>query len=85
MLADANGVANNRYYYFSSRDYATRNPDVLRIAIEEINRIDTWVSQNKDAAAAELARPEDAVVIIVNDDIEQSIAFIKEKFRAEFV
>lgn len=55
VLADANGVANNRYYYFSSRDYATRNPDVLRIAIEEINRIDTWVSQNKDAAAAELA------------------------------
>ena len=55
VLADANGVANNRYYYFSSRDYATRNPDVLRIAIEEINRIDTWVSHNKAAAAAELA------------------------------
>lgn len=55
LLADATGVANNRAYYFTSRDFATRNPDVLRIAIEEIDAIDTWVSKNKAAAAAELA------------------------------
>lgn len=55
LLADATGVVNNRAYYFTSRDFATRNADVLRIAIEEVNAIDTWVSKNKDAAAAELA------------------------------
>ena len=55
LLVDATGVVNNRAYYFTSRDFATRNADVLRIAIEEVNAIDTWASKNKDAAAAELS------------------------------
>jgi sulfonate transport system substrate-binding protein len=55
LLADATGVVNNRAYYFSSRDFATKNADVLRIAIEEVNAIDTWASKNKAAAAAELS------------------------------
>lgn len=54
-LADATGVANNRGYYFTSRDYATRNTDVLKLAIAEVSAIDTWISKNKPAAAAELA------------------------------
>ena len=55
LLVDASGVVNNRAYYFTSRDFATHNTDVLRIAIEEINAIDTWASKNKQAAAAELS------------------------------
>ena len=55
LLADASGVVNNRAYYFTSRDFATKNPDVLRIAVEEINAIDTWAGKNKAAAAAELS------------------------------
>lgn len=55
LLVDATGVVNNRAYYFTSRDFATKNTDVLRIAIEEVNAIDTWISRNKDAAATELS------------------------------
>ena len=55
ILADAQGVVNNRAYYFSSRDFASRHPEVLRIAVEEINAIDRWASKNKDAAATELS------------------------------
>lgn len=55
ILANAQGVVNNRGYYFTSRDFATKNADVLKIAIQEINAIDTWVDKNKPAAAAELA------------------------------
>ena len=55
LLADATGVANNRNYYFTSRDFATKNTDVLKIAIEEINNIDTWIAKNKAAAATELS------------------------------
>jgi sulfonate transport system substrate-binding protein len=55
LLADGTGVVNNRAYYFTSRDFATRNADVLRIAIEEVNAIDTWASKNQAAAAAELS------------------------------
>ena len=56
LLADATDVVNNRGYYFSSRDFATKNIDVLRIALQEINGIDAWVGHNKEAAAAELSK-----------------------------
>jgi sulfonate transport system substrate-binding protein len=55
LLVDATGVANNRGYYFTSREFATHNTDVLKIAIEEIHAIDTWASKNQKAAAAELS------------------------------
>ena len=56
LLADATGLAKNRGYYFTSREFATHNTDVLKIAIEEVNNIDTWVSKNKQAAAVELSQ-----------------------------
>ncbi|MFT4194496.1 sulfonate ABC transporter substrate-binding protein [Ottowia sp.] len=55
LLADATGVVGNRAYYFSSLDYAEHNADVLRVAIEEINKIDIWAKVNRDLLAAELA------------------------------
>ena len=55
LLADATGVVNNRGYYFTSRDFATKNTDVLKIAIDEINAIDSWAAKNKVAAANELS------------------------------
>jgi len=55
LLADATGVVNNRAFYFTSRDFATRNADVLKIAIEEVNAVDAWVEKNKPAAAGELS------------------------------
>ena len=37
------------------------------------------------ARAAEIAGPNDVVVVIVNDDIKRSIEFIRSSFEAEFV
>jgi sulfonate transport system substrate-binding protein len=56
LLADATGIANNRLYYFTSREFATHNTDVLRVAIRQVNDIDTWISKNKAAAAKELSQ-----------------------------
>lgn len=55
LLADGSGVVNNRGYYFSARDYAAKNADVLRIAIEEVNAVDQWAARHTAAAAAELS------------------------------
>lgn len=55
LLADASGIVNNRGYYFTSREFVTKNADVLKIAIEEINAIDSWASKNRAAAATELS------------------------------
>lgn len=56
ILVDAKGVVNNRGYYFSSRDFASKNTDVLKIAIRQINAIDTWAAKNKPVASKELAQ-----------------------------
>ena len=55
VLADAAGVVGNRAYYFSSLDYVAKNADVLKIVVEEINRIDRWAEANQGAYATELA------------------------------
>lgn len=55
ILADANGVVKNRAYYFSSKDYARKNVDVLNIVIDELGKLDVWGRANRDALAAELA------------------------------
>ncbi|GAB2463921.1 sulfonate ABC transporter substrate-binding protein [Comamonas humi] len=56
VLADATGVVNNRAYYFSSLNYASRNADVIRVLVEEIDKVEQWGQGNRDAYAAELAR-----------------------------
>ncbi|EJM97906.1 sulfonate ABC transporter substrate-binding protein [Herbaspirillum sp. YR522] len=55
ILADAGGVVKNRAYYFSSRQFARGNADLLKIAIEELDRLDGWAKSRPDDYAAELA------------------------------
>lgn len=56
VIADASGVVGNRAFYFSSQSYAANNPDVIRILIEELDKVDQWGKQNKDQLASELAQ-----------------------------
>ncbi len=55
LVVDGSGVVNNRFYYFTSREFATSNTDVLRIVLDEIRAIDTWAAKNPAAAVTELA------------------------------
>ena len=54
-LVDAKGIVNNRGYYFSSRSFSDKNPDILRIAVEEVTAIDKWFGTDRAAAATEYA------------------------------
>jgi sulfonate transport system substrate-binding protein len=56
VLADAEGVVLNRSYYFSSLGYAEKNADVIKVLIEEIDKVDQWALGHRDALAAELAQ-----------------------------
>lgn len=56
VLADGRGVANNRGYYFSSLGYVAKNADVIKVLIEEINRVDEWGAANRSELAAELSQ-----------------------------
>ena len=55
ILADADGVVKNRAYYFSTRDYARENADLIKIALEELGRGDEFAKSRPDDYAAELA------------------------------
>ncbi|WP_367849801.1 sulfonate ABC transporter substrate-binding protein [Rhodoferax sp. WC2427] len=55
VLADATGVVNNRGYYFTSRSYADKNADILRIAVEEVGAIEKWAGSQRAEAATEYA------------------------------
>ncbi|OWY30158.1 sulfonate ABC transporter substrate-binding protein [Herbaspirillum robiniae] len=55
ILADADGVVKNRAYYFSSRDFARNNADLIRIALEELGKIDEWAKARPSDYAGELA------------------------------
>lgn len=52
-----------------------KNPNTERILRED----------EAIARAAEIAKPGDVVVVIVNDDIKRSIGFIQKYFNAEFI
>ncbi len=69
VIADASGVVGNRAFYFSSQTYAAKNPDVIRILIEELDKVDQWGKQNKDQLASELAQlwgvPKPVVDVVV--------------------
>lgn len=64
-----------------------RTSEIFAGAIKEVNPNVTRILREDEALAhaAELAQPGDVVVVIVNDDIERSIGFIKEKFHADFI
>lgn len=55
ILADAEGVVKNRAYYFSTRDYARANADLLRIALDELAKVDELARARPDEYARELA------------------------------
>lgn len=55
VLADGKGVVGNRGYYFSSLPYVAKNADVLKLVVEEIDKVDQWAVANKGSYAGELA------------------------------
>ncbi|MDB5165708.1 MAG: hypothetical protein JWM00_598 [Candidatus Saccharibacteria bacterium] len=64
-----------------------RTSQVLYDAIKSTMPQTTRIIREDEAIryAASIAKPGDVVVIIVNDDIERSIAFIQDSFKAEFI
>jgi len=54
-LADASGVADNHIFYVAARPFAEKHPEVLKLALQEINVNSKWIEQNLDEAAKVIA------------------------------
>lgn len=51
VLADGKGAVANHQFYLAARAYAEKNPEIVKILLEEIDRIDQWGKQNPQEVA----------------------------------
>jgi len=51
VLADGKGAVANHQFYLSSRDFAEKYPEIVKILIEEVDKIDQWGKQNPKEVA----------------------------------
>ncbi|MBB5609230.1 MULTISPECIES: sulfonate ABC transporter substrate-binding protein [unclassified Janthinobacterium] len=55
VLADGKGLVANYQFYLASRQYAEKNPEILRIVLDEIAKVDDWGRNNPDEVATVLS------------------------------
>ena len=55
VLADGTALASNHQFYLAARPYAQKNPQIVRILLEELTKVGLWASENVVDAAAILA------------------------------
>jgi len=55
VLADGKGLVANYQFYLASRHYAEKNPEILRIVLDEIAKVDDWGRNNPDEVATVLS------------------------------
>jgi sulfonate transport system substrate-binding protein len=55
VLADGTGIVANHQFFLASRPYAEKNPKIVEILLDELNRIDQWGARNQAEVASILA------------------------------
>ena len=55
VLADGKGLVANYQFYLASRTYAEKNPEILRIVLDELAKVDDWGRNNPEEVATILS------------------------------
>jgi sulfonate transport system substrate-binding protein len=55
ILADGSGVVSNHQFFVASRAFASKRPDVIAAALQEVAAVDEWARTNPRDAAKALA------------------------------
>ncbi|BBB63307.1 sulfonate ABC transporter substrate-binding protein [Undibacterium sp. KW1] len=55
ILVDGKGAVSNHQFYLAARPYAQKSPEVLRIILEELAKVDDWAAKNHKEVASILA------------------------------
>nr|WP_229522314.1 sulfonate ABC transporter substrate-binding protein [Massilia antarctica] len=55
VLADGKGLVSNHQFYLAARPYAEAQPEIIRIVIDELAKVDEWGRQNIKEVTAILA------------------------------
>jgi len=54
-LIDGTGIVNNPTFYLASRSFAEQQPDLIKIVLQEVQKIDDWANTNPREVAEFLA------------------------------
>ncbi len=57
MLKDGNGLLTGREFYFTLRNFANTNPELLKQILDEIDKTGQWAKQNPRQVAEILSKP----------------------------
>lgn len=55
VLADGKGLVANHQFFLASRPYAEKNPEVIKVILEELTKLDEWGRNNVKEVAAILS------------------------------
>lgn len=55
ILADGTGLVSNHQFFLAARTYAEKNPEIIKILIEELDKVDAWSSKNLKEVVAVLS------------------------------
>jgi sulfonate transport system substrate-binding protein len=50
-LTDATNLAPNRGYYLARQEFVEKNPDVLKVVLDEVSKVDKWAASNPTEVA----------------------------------
>ncbi|AGY59566.1 sulfonate ABC transporter substrate-binding protein [Gloeobacter kilaueensis] len=56
VLIDGEGITTQGSRYLASRDFALRNPDLLRVVLDEYRQVNRWIDEHPHEAALLAAR-----------------------------
>lgn len=55
ILIDGKGLVSNHQFFLATRAYAEKNPDLVKILIDELDKVDQWSQHNLKQVAAILS------------------------------
>ncbi|MBO3460183.1 sulfonate ABC transporter substrate-binding protein [Aetokthonos hydrillicola Thurmond2011] len=55
VLRDSSGISTQGGFYLARREFATKNPEVVRVFLEEVDKLGEWAEQNPTEVAKILA------------------------------
>jgi len=51
ILTDATNLAPNRGYYLARKEFVEKYPDVLKVVLDEVSKVDKWAASNPTEVA----------------------------------
>jgi sulfonate transport system substrate-binding protein len=56
ILIDGKGLVSNHQFYLAARKHAQQNPEIVRIVLDELNKLDLWNRSNTKEVGLSLAK-----------------------------